>query len=106
MSMSRRAWIVTLGLVVLLGIALALEIIITRPVRQALTTSPALLAAANRQDLDAVRRLCTRRYLEAHAPRRARAGGVVGLPRNIHPNHQAWRHGPDVWICPTNRVGP
>jgi hypothetical protein len=30
----------------------------------------------------------------------------VGLPRNIHKNFQAWRHGKDVWICPTDRVGP
>ena len=66
----------------------------------------ALLDAANRQDMDAVRRLCTERYLQAHAPRPAREGGVVGLPRNIHKNFQAWRHGPHVWLCPTNRVGP
>jgi hypothetical protein len=27
----------------------------------------------------------------------------MGLPRNIHPNYQAWRHGSSVWICPANR---
>ena len=43
---------------------------------------------------------------QAHAPEPAREGGIVGLPRNIHKNFQAWRHGPHVWICPTNRVGP
>jgi hypothetical protein len=33
-------------------------------------------------------------------------GGIVGLPRSINKNFQAWRQGPNVWICPTNRVGP
>jgi hypothetical protein len=86
--------------------ALVLEILATRPVRQAMATYTALIAAANRQDLGAVRRLCTERYLKTHAPRGAAEGGVVGLPRNVHKNFQAWRHGPNVWICPTNRVGP
>jgi hypothetical protein len=95
------------GVVILaLGLALVLEIIATRPVRQAMATYTALIAAANRQDLDAIRRLCTEHYLQTHTPRAAVEGGVVGLPRNIHKNFQAWRHGPNVWICPTNRVGP
>ena len=38
--------------------------------------------------------------------RPAHEGGIVGLPRNIHKNFQAWRQGPNVWLCPTNRVGP
>ena len=33
-------------------------------------------------------------------------GGLVGLPRNIHKNFQVWRHGENVWLCPTNRIGP
>jgi hypothetical protein len=70
------------------------------------TAYTALIVAANRGDLDAVRRLCTSRYLKEHDVRPAREGGVVGLPRNIHKNFRAWRHGPHVWICPTNRVGP
>jgi len=102
----RRTWIVSTLVVLALGGALAWEIIATRPVRQAVTAFTALLDAANRQDIDAVRRLCTERYLQAHEPRPAREGGVVGLPRNIHKNFQAWRHGPHVWLCPTNRVGP
>ncbi len=101
-----RAWILSLAVILALAGALAWEIIATRPVRRALTAYTALLDAANRQDIEAVRRLCTERYLQAHAPRPAREGGVVGLPRNIHKNFQAWRHGPHVWICPTNRVGP
>lgn len=65
-----------------------------------------LLSAANAQDLDRVGSLCSRRYLLAHRVERAREGGVVGLPRNIHKNFQVWAEGADVWLCPTDRVGP
>lgn len=65
-----------------------------------------LLAAANRGDLAGVRRLCTTRYLAGHSIAEAKEGGVVGLPRNIHKNFQAWRDDGDVLLCPTNRVGP
>jgi hypothetical protein len=102
----RRAWFAGAAVTLILAGALAWEIIATRPVRQALAAYTALIAAANRQDVAAVRQLCTQRYLQAHTPSAAREGGVVGLPRNIHKNFQAWRHGPHVWICPTNRVGP
>jgi hypothetical protein len=103
---TRRAWIVVGALAVLVVATLSAEIVATRPVRGAVTAYTALLSAANRQDLDALRRLCTDRYLQAHPLKLAREGGVVGLPRNIHKNFQAWRQGPNVWICPTNRVGP
>jgi hypothetical protein len=105
-ALKRRRWIAGPLTVVVLGGALAWEVVATRPVRQAVAVYTALLAAANRQDLDAVRRLSSARYLKAHPPRVAREGGVVGLPRNIHKNFQAWRHGSEVWLCPTNRVGP
>jgi hypothetical protein len=78
----------------------------TRPVRLAVTSYTRLLDAANRQDLDAAQRLCTRRYLRSHPLETAAEGGIVGLPRNAHPNFQAWRQGQNVWVCPTNRVGP
>lgn len=65
-----------------------------------------LLAAVNTGDLDGVRRHCSTRYLASHAIQEAKEGGVVGMPRNIHKNFQAWRDGPDVLLCPTNRVGP
>jgi hypothetical protein len=93
---------VALVLVAVLG----WEIVRTTPVRAAVLAYTELLGAANRQDLAAVRRLCTARYLRAHPPAAAPEGGVVGLPRNVHPNFQAWTQGPDVWLCPTNRVGP
>jgi hypothetical protein len=101
-----RRWLIGGVIILALAAALALEIITTRPVREAVHAYTALIAAANRQDLEAVRRLSTERYLKAHAPRAAAEGGVVGLPRNIHKNFQAWRHGSNVWICPSNRVGP
>jgi hypothetical protein len=66
----------------------------------------ALVASANAQDLEAVRSLCSRRYLGSHAIGRAPEGGVVGLPRNIHRNFQVWTEGDEVWLCPTDRVGP
>ncbi len=66
----------------------------------------ALIASSNAQDLDAVRSLCSRRYLASRAIERAPEGGVVGLPRNIHQNFQVWSEGDKVWLCPTNRVGP
>ncbi len=78
----------------------------TRPVRQSVAAYTELLGAVNRQDLDALRPLCTSRYLRSHRIVAASEGGVVGMPRNIHKNFQAWRQGPHVWLCPTNRVGP
>lgn len=78
----------------------------TRPVRQAVVVYTELLGAANRGDLATARRLCTDRYLETHRLEPAEEGGIVGLPRNIHPNFQAWAQGPHIWICPTNRAGP
>ena len=86
--------------------ALIGEILGTAPVRQAVGCYAELLGAANRQDLVAVRRLCTARHLREHPPAAAPEGGIVGLPRNVHPNFQAWQQGSHVWLCPTNRVGP
>lgn len=77
-----------------------------RATHGAVASYVALIGAANSGDLAAVGRLCSGRYFATHAPRAAKEGGVVGLPRNIHKNFQAWRDGPDVLLCPTNRVGP
>ncbi len=85
---------------------LVAEIVLTRPVREAVKTYTELIEAANRGDLDAARALCTERYLKSHGLKAAKEGGVIGLPRNIHKNFQAWREGRDVLLCPTNRVGP
>ena len=74
--------------------------------RGGVATFARLLAAANAQDLDAVRSACSARYLATHEVERSPEGGVVGLPRVIHKNFRAWREGGDVWLCPTDRVGP
>lgn len=84
----------------------------TLPVRRSVSAYTELLGAANRRDLTneqrlaLARRLCSARYLRTHALKVAPEGGLVGIPRNIHKNFQAWRQGPNVWICPTNRIGP
>jgi hypothetical protein len=85
---------------------LYVEVVRTRPVRNAIRCYAALMTAANGQDLAAAERLCTRRYRRSHHLRLADEGGIVGLPRNIHKNFRAWRRGAEVWLCPTNRVGP
>jgi hypothetical protein len=85
---------------------LVFEIVRTAPVRDAVKAYTALISAANRQDLTTARSLCTPRYLQTHRLRAASEGGLVGLPRNINKNFQAWREEADVWVCPTNRVGP
>jgi hypothetical protein len=77
-----------------------------RATHGAVASYVALISAANAGDLDGVRRQCSERYRATHRIEAAREGGVVGLPRNIHKNFQAWRAGEDVWLCPTNRVGP
>lgn len=97
---------------VLLG-GLAYEIISTAPVRGAVRTCSELFTIANRPDLgsdqriDAARALCSERYLATHRLDIADDGqALVGFPRNLNKNFKAWRHGPNVWVCPTNRVGP
>ena len=111
--MSRtHSLIVAGGLTLILLGGLAFEIIATQPVRGALRTCTELFTIANRpglseaERLDAARALCSRRYLQTHELKVADEGGLVGIPRNINKNFQAWREGPNVWICPTNRIGP
>lgn len=74
--------------------------------RRALATFVRLLDAANAQDVPAARSLCTARYASRNPPVTSPGGGLVGLPRNIHRNFQAWRDGGEVYLCPTDRVGP
>ena len=111
MSRTRSLIIAGVLALILLG-GLAFEIIATQPVRGALRTCTELFTIANRpglseaQRLDAARALCSRRYLQTHELKVADEGGLVGIPRNINKNFQAWREGPNVWICPTNRIGP
>jgi hypothetical protein len=110
--MSRvRLVLITVGLIVLVLAWLTFEIVSTQPVRGAVRACTELLTIANRPGLSdadrlaAARQLCSHRYLETHNLAVA-DGGLVGMPRNVNKNFQAWREGPNVWICPTNRVGP
>jgi hypothetical protein len=101
-----------------LAIALALvagfafEIIATQPVRGALRTCAELFTVANRPDLSdsqrlaAARPLCTERYVKEHPLAVAPEGGLVNIPRNLSKNFKAWREGPNILICTSNRVGP
>ena len=84
----------------------------TRPVRRSLAVYSELVSLGNRADLapearlERARALCSRRYLQSHRLVLADEGGIVGLPRNINKNFQAWMVGANVRICPTNRIGP
>ena len=103
--MSRQAALGLLAVLAAVGIVSAWAVW-TRPERESVRDYTELLAAANRQDVAAARRLCTQRYVAGHSLTPAPGGGLVGLPRNIHVRFQAWREGPHVWVCPTNRIGP
>ncbi len=103
----KKRWPIWLAVGVILAVVgLGVEIALTRPVRDAVRTYTELISAANRRDLAAARSLCTDGYLKTHDLTLADEGGMIGLPRNIHKNFQAWKEGDEVWLCPTNRVGP
>jgi hypothetical protein len=91
---------------------LAYEVISTQPVRGAVRTCSELFTIANRDDLtdaqrlNAARALCSKRYLQGHPLALAPEGGIVGIPRNINMHFTAWNEGPNIWICPRDRVGP
>ena len=111
--MSRIRWILIVGAITLLVLGgLAFEIVTTQPVRGAIRTCAKLFTVANRpglsesERLQAARALCSTRYLRTHTLAVAAEGGLVGIPRNVNKNFKAWREGPNVWICPTNRIGP
>jgi hypothetical protein len=72
----------------------------------AIGNRPVVTEAQRGESLDAARRLCTTRYLATRPLSLGPEGGIAGLPRTVHPRFQAWREGPNVWICPTNRLGP
>ena len=93
--------------VVVAGISAVVTMAVwTAPTRDALRCYTQMLGAANAEDVEAVRRICSTRYVANHTLKVAPEGGIVGFPRNIHKNFKAWRSGPNVWLCATNRVGP
>jgi hypothetical protein len=103
------------AILLLLGGALAYEIVSTRPVREALRAYSELVVLGNRVDLSdesriaAARVRCSARLLAARGLSLAPEGGIAGLPRTIDKNFQAWCEGPNVWIAPKSprtRSGP
>jgi len=104
--------LISTAITAILIAGLAYEIVTTQPVRGAVRTCSELFTIANRpgltdsQRLEAAKSLCSKHYLETHTLAVARGEGLVGIPRNINKNFQAWRQGPNVWICTTNRIGP
>ncbi len=107
-----NAVVIGLAIAIALLAAVALVIVQTMPVRAAVATYMDLIGTANRPDLSdqdriaRARGLCSTRYLSTHELAVAPEGGLVGIPRNIHKNFQAWKREGNVWVCPTNRVGP
>jgi hypothetical protein len=112
MTTRTRPVLIIVAIVPLAGAALAYEIISTRPVREAVRVYTELVTTGNRADLAdeqrliGARRLCSARYLATGSLSLGPEGGIGGLPRTINKNFQAWREGQNVWICPTNRIGP
>jgi hypothetical protein len=107
-----RISLIATAIAALVAAVLAFEVITTAPVRGAMRTCSELFTLANRPGLsdservEAARKLCSAHYLETHPLVVAPGEGLVGIPRNINKNFKAWREGPNIWICPTNRVGP
>ena len=105
-GLPRYAWLSAGLLTLTVGGVVAGLALWTAPTRDSVATYVALLNAANQQDIDTADSLCTPRYLAEHPLKPAKEGGLIGLPRNINKNFQVWRSGSDVWLCPTNRIGP
>jgi hypothetical protein len=112
MTTRTRTILIAAAILVVLTAGLAYEVVSTRPVREAMHTYSQLVSLGNREDLtedqrlEAARRLCSAHYLSTRGLSLGPEGGIVGLPRTIYPNFQAWREGENVWICPRKRNGP
>lgn len=112
MTLKTRNILIGAACFAVLAGGLAYEVVSTRPVRQAVQAYSELVTVANRPDLsiadrlEAARPYFSARYLASHELATAREGGLVGLPRYINKNFQAWRQGAAVWLCPSNRIGP
>jgi hypothetical protein len=115
MTNRTRYTLTALAIVALLGAGLAFEIMSTRSVREAVRTYTELVSLGNRptlseaqrlETLDAARAICSSRFRDSGRLLLGPEGGIAGLPRTINKNFQAWREGENIWICPTNRIGP
>jgi hypothetical protein len=114
-----RIALISAAIVALLLAGLAWEVLATQPVRDAVHACAELFTIANELEfadparpeqakalLEQATALCSARYRQSHPLVIAAQGGLVGIPRNINKNFKAWREGPNVWICTTNRIGP
>lgn len=99
-------WWPILSALALAGVTLVWLALSTRDTRSAVAAYTRLTAAVNAQKVNDVKLLCTDRYTRTHKFIAAEEGGMVGFPRFIHKNFQAWREGDAIWLCPTNRIGP
>lgn len=112
MTRSMRYVLIAAMIAVLAGLVLAYEIRTTRPVREAVRVYSELISIGNRPGLSDAERLaaaqglCSAGYLATNRLRLGPEGGIAGLPRSMNKNFQAWRQGKNVWLCPTNRIGP
>lgn len=112
MTTQARYILLAATILLLLVAGLTYEVASTRPVREAVHTYSGLVNLGNRTDLtedqqlEAARELCSSHYLSTRGLALGPEGGIAGLPRTINKNFQAWREGENVWICPTNRIGP
>ena len=109
MTSPARTSLVAAVVAAVLGGGIAYEAIATAPVRGALRVFTGLVMLGNRLDLPQeerltkARALCSSRYLATRPLSLSSEGGIKGVPRAIDKNYQAWREGPNVWICPTKR---
>src|SRR4051794_22862850 len=112
MTTRTRYILIAATIFVLVAAGLAYEVASTRQVREAVRTYSGLVNLGNRTDLteiqqlEAARKLCSSHYLSTRGLALGPEGGIAGLPRTINKNFQAWREGENIWICPTNRIGP
>src|SRR5262245_21566427 len=101
MTKLRIAFISTAVVAILLA-GLAFELVATQPVRGAMRTCSELFTLANqleralparpeqaRELLAKASALCSARYRQLHPLVAAAEGGLVGIPRNLHPNFKA-----------------
>jgi hypothetical protein len=115
MTNRTRYTLIALAIAALLGAGLAFEIVWTEPVREAVRTYTELVSLGNRpilseaqrlETLEAALSLCSVRFRDSGRLSLGPEGGIAGLPRTINKNFQAWRESENIWICPTNRIGP
>lgn len=97
-----------IGLTVAAGVlaALAFVIVRTSPVRGAIQTYMRLVAASNRGDTEAVKALCTPRFLSRTSLNGSGGTVLEGIPEAIGQNFLGWEEDDGVLFSTSDRVGP